>query len=122
MSATYDMIRDGHKLAIHMGPDWSWKPEIICPGPGHCKARWTDGPPEGLNPCWLGYMADEFGSEFFEWWSDGRAGGFTGTFMLEGPFEIEWAAESGEEAETWWFPVRDEEQEATRPECLKAAA
>lgn len=115
------MIRDGHKLAIQMGPDWSWKPVIQCPGEG-CKAKWTDTPPPDLNPCWLGYMADEFGSEFFEWWSVGRANGFTGTFLLEGPFLIEWYAESGDEPELWWFPIRDDEESAQAPRELQAAA
>lgn len=115
--------RDGHRLVVILGPDWTIKPDILCE-PSTCTARWHDGAKPAEAPdCWLQYMAVEFGSEFLEWWCASQ-GGFTSEVRLERPIEIEWSAwGDGEDGETYWRPVDpDEDEVPASPECLKAAA
>lgn len=102
-----EFIADGHALVVSLGPDWTIKPEIVCPVDG-CKATWNAGEaPPGEPACWLAYMVKEFGSEFLEWWTVGAVGDASNTEIvkLDGRLEIEWYAETGEEPELWWQPV-----------------
>jgi hypothetical protein len=89
--------RDGHKLIVSLGPDYTLDVDVMCIGDCHL---WdADHKPEGADDCWLRETVNQFGSEFLEWWSGTEN---TTPVQINGPIEIEWRHD-GEEM--FWQPV-----------------
>lgn len=103
--------RDGHKLVVTMGPDYTFQPDITCPGDCHL---WGPNVVEARRrePCWLRYFVRDAGSEFFEWWSTwGYSIELGSPVALTAPIEIEWRYEGNEdEAYIIWRPVMPGQQ------------